>query len=55
MGWESSNDTYSELKMEFASRELALEFAKKNKIEFEIIEPKERKIVKKSYSDNFIK
>ena len=41
--------------MEFASRELALEFAKKNKIEFEIIEPKERKIVKKSYSDNFIK
>ena len=55
MGWESSNDTYSELKMEFASRELALEFAKKNKIEFEIIEPKERKIVKKSYSDNFTK
>ena len=55
MGWESSNDTYSELKMEFASRELALEFAKKNRIEFEIIEPKERKIVKKSYSDNFTK
>ena len=55
MGWESSNDTYSELKMEFASKDLAIEYAKKNKIEYELIEPQKRKIVKKSYSDNFIK
>ena len=55
MGWESSNDTFSELKMEFSSKELAVEYAKKNKIEYELIEAKERKIVKKSYSDNFIK
>ena len=26
----------------------------KNKIDFEIIEPKKRKIVKKSYADNFL-
>ena len=55
MGWESSNDTYSELKMEFNSKELAIEYAKRNKIKFELIESQERKIVKKSYSDNFIK
>ncbi len=55
MGWESSDDTYSELKMEFATKELAIDYAKKNKISYEFIEPKERKIVKKSYSDNFIK
>ena len=55
MGWESSNDTYSELKIEFASKDLAIDYAKKNKIKYELIEPKERKIVKKSYSDNFIK
>jgi len=55
MGWESSDDTYSELKMEFATKELAIDYAKKNKINYEFIEPKERKIVKKSYSDNFIK
>ncbi len=55
MGWESSDDTLSELKMEFASRDLAIEYAKKNKIEYELIEPHNRKIVKKSYSDNFIK
>ena len=55
MGWESSSDTYSELKLEFSSKDLALEYAKKNKIDFEIIEPKNRKIIKKSYADNFIK
>ena len=55
MGWEISDYTYSELKMEFATKELAIDYAKKNKINYEFIEPKERKIVKKSYSDNFIK
>ena len=55
MGWESSTDTNSELKLEFTSKELAIEYAKKNKITFEVIEPKIRKIVKKSYADNFTK
>ena len=53
MGWESSTDTLSELNLEFSSKELAIDYAKRNKIEFEIIEPKKRKVVKKSYSDNF--
>ena len=55
MGWESSSDTYSELKLEFSTKELAINYAKKNKIDFEIIEPKARKVVKKSYADNFLK
>ena len=55
MGWESSDDTLSELKMEFENKDLAIEYAKKNKIEYELIESQNRKIVKKSYSDNFIK
>ena len=55
MGWESSNDTLSELKLEFSTKELAINYAKKKKIEFEIIEPKKRKIIKKSYADNFLK
>ena len=55
MGWESSNDTFSELKLEFSSKDLAINYAKKKKIDFEIIEPKKRKIVKKSYADNFLK
>ena len=55
MGWESSTDTYSELKLEFKTKELALDYAQKNNINFEVIEPKKRKITKKSYSDNFTK
>ena len=55
MGWESSSDTYTELKLEFSSKELAINYAKKKKIDFELIEPKKRKTVKKSYADNFLK
>ncbi len=55
MGWESSSDTYSELNLEFKSKNLAIEYAKKNNINYEVIESKNRKILKKSYADNFIK
>ena len=55
MGWESSSDTLSELKLEFSTKESAINYAKNNKIKFEIVEPKERKIFKKFYSDNFTK
>ena len=54
MGWESSSDTYTELKLEFSTKELAINYAKKKKIDFELIEPKKRKVVKKSYADNFL-
>ena len=55
MGWESSSDTLSELKLEFPSKELAINYAKKRKIDFDLIEPKKRKTVKKSYADNFLR
>ena len=55
MGWESSSDTLTQLKLEFSSKELAINYAKKKKIDFDLIEPKKRKIVKKSYADNFLK
>ena len=55
MGWESSTDTMTELKLEFSSKDKAIEYAKKNKIDYEIIEPKTRKINKKSYADNFLR
>ena len=55
MGWESSTDTNSEIKLEFSSREQAIDYAKKNKINYELIEPKIRKVIKKSYADNFTK
>jgi hypothetical protein len=54
MGWESSSDTLSELRLEFSSKDLAINYAKKKKIDYEIIEPKKRKVTKKSYADNFL-
>ena len=53
MGWESSTNTLSELNLEFYTKEEAVRYAKKNNINYEIIEPKNRKIIKKSYADNF--
>jgi len=55
MGWETNSNTLSELNLEFSSKELAIEYAKKNKIDFEIIVPQKRKTIKKSYADNFLK
>ena len=53
MGWESSTDTQSEIKLEFSTKELAINFAKNNNIDIELIESKLRKRIKKSYADNF--
>ena len=37
MGWESSSDTLSELKLEFSTKELAINYAKKKKIDFGLL------------------
>ena len=55
MGWVTSKDTMSEVKLEFSTKEQAINYAKKNNINYHIIEPQKRKIIKKSYSDNFLK
>ena len=55
MGWESSNDTLSEVKLEFLTKEQAIKYAKNNNIDYYIIEPQSRKMIKKSYTDNFLK
>ncbi len=55
MGWESSKDTMSEVKLEFSTRVQAIDYAKRNNLDYYIIEPQKHKIIKKSYSDNFLK
>jgi len=55
MGWESSVDTMSEVKLEFSSKDEAINYAKRNNLDYYVIEPEKTKIVKKSYSDNFLK
>ena len=53
MGWETSKDTMSEVRLEFSNKDQAINYAKRNNIDYYVIEPQKRKIIKKSYSDNF--
>ena len=55
MGWETSKDTMSEVKLSFFTKEQAVNYAKKNNISYYVVEPQKRKIIKKSYTDNFLK
>ena len=55
MGWESSKDTMSEVKLDFFTKEEATNYAKKNNIDYYIVEPEKQKTIKKSYTDNFLK
>ena len=53
MGWNSSLDTQSQIKLFFETKEQAINWAKKNKYQFYVVEPKLKKIIPKSYSSNF--
>jgi hypothetical protein len=54
MNWTSSDDTQSQVKLTFDSKDEAIKYAEKNNIKFQIIEPKKSKTVIKSYADNFL-
>jgi len=55
MGWTSSDDTQSQVRMRFASKEAALEYAKDHGIDAMVFEPKKRKanIRPRGYGENF--
>ena len=55
MGWESGEDTLSEVILTFSSKEKAIKYAKKNNILYQVIEPKKSSFIIKSYVDNFLK
>jgi hypothetical protein len=53
MGYTSSGDMKSQIRLTFATREEAVAYAEKHGIAFRIEEPKESKRRQISYSDNF--
>ncbi|MCV6602441.1 MAG: ETC complex I subunit [Cohaesibacter sp.] len=53
MGYTSSRDTRQQLNLSFDSKDEAIAYAKRNKIDYQLIEPKERKRRIVSYSENF--
>lgn len=52
MGWNAA-DTLNQVRLSFDTEEEAIAFARKNHLDFEVMEPKKRILVKKSYADNF--
>ena len=53
MGWNSSSDTKSQIRVFFNTKEQAVEWAKNNNYQYFVEEPKLRKINLKSYASNF--
>jgi hypothetical protein len=53
MGWLGTKDTIYQVDIKFETMQNAIEYAKSKGWEYEIITHNDRKIVQKSYSNNF--
>ena len=53
MGWNSSFDTKEQIKIFFKTKEQAIEWAKKNNVQYIIYEPRVRSLKPKNYTSNF--
>ena len=53
MGWNGGSSTVSQIELKFPSKEEAVNYAKKNSIDYEVLETSERRVINKSYADNF--
>ena len=53
MGWIGSSDTSEQVRLYFESVQDAINFANKNKIEYNLVSETKKKYSAKSYSDNF--
>lgn len=54
MGWTSSSNTDEQIKLKFETQEQAIEYAKQNHIQFDLIKHKKNKLIIKAYADNFL-
>lgn len=55
MGWTGSGDTQSQVRLRFESKDAALDYARENGIEAQVVEPNKRKpnIRAGGYGENF--
>jgi NADH dehydrogenase (ubiquinone) Fe-S protein 4 len=53
MGWQSSADFMQGTRLQFKTKEDAIDFAHKQGYEYFVQEPNERKFVPKAYANNF--
>lgn len=55
MGWTSSDDTQSQVKLRFESRKQAEDYARENRLDYEVVEPQSRatNVRARGYGENF--
>jgi len=53
MGYTSSSDMQSQIKLTFDTKELAVSYAERNGLDYQLMEPHEPRRRKIAYSDNF--
>ncbi len=53
MGWQSTADTASQVRLAFDTREEAIAFARRHAIPHQVVEPREPRRIVRAYSDNF--
>jgi ETC complex I subunit-like protein len=53
MGWTSSRDMQSQVRLEFDTKEEAVAYATREGLAYVLTEPTPRKPIRKSYADNF--
>lgn len=53
MGWTTTTDTQSQVRLTFATKEEAMAYAERNGIAFTLSEPAARKPARRTYAENF--
>ena len=53
MGWQSSSDTCRQVKMRFPDKQAAIAYAEVHNIDYQVSEPKLRRVKPRAYADNF--
>ncbi len=53
MGWTGATGTMGQLTLKFESKELAIAYADKHGIAYDVEEPHERKLARRAYADNY--
>ncbi len=53
MGWNGGSNTITQVELKFDTKEEAIKYAERNNIEYVVLESSERKVITKSYADNF--
>lgn len=53
MGWISSGDTLNQVRLRFKTKEDAIAFAERRGWSYDLAAPQERRVLPKSYADNF--